>query len=586
MLDWAWRQLGPYHWRFVALALLSCAEVAFRVALPWPMKAVVDHVLGETMPPQWMIQAAGSGREAWLAFAVVAGMVVQVAHQAVLMAHTRVHTITGHLVTRDLRQRLFMHLQSLSLRHHSKLPVGEAVYRLQADAGFLEQLLLRGVLPLTFSAVTLAVMFGILLRINGLLALVSLSVVPFLFIWIRWSAGHLRSRAERTHALESRLTARLHESFAAIRLVKSFAREPYEGRRFAGAATDAMEARVMLTGREAWFSLVVGNLIVLGTSLVIFVGGLLVLRGELTVGTLLVALAYLGFVYGPLSGIANTTGTIQQALAAGRRVREAFGLAAEIEDGGMACPRLRGRVEFQHVNFAYDGRPILRDIHFTVEPGQMVALVGPSGSGKTTLVSLVPRFYEPDTGRVLVDGVDVSRYRVRALREQVAIVLQEAVVLAGSVRDNLRYGALDADDPSIERAAREAHAHDFITRLDRGYDTELAEAGTGLSGGEKQRLSIARALLKNAPVLILDEPTAALDAVSEHQVLTALDKLRQGRTTFVIAHRLSTVRVADRILVLEAGRIVAEGTHDVLLRSSELYRQLAAELTSPADRQE
>jgi ATP-binding cassette subfamily B protein/subfamily B ATP-binding cassette protein MsbA len=584
VLAWAWKHVGPYKWRIIALAALSCLEVAFRVALPWPMKAVVDHALGGMRPPRWMLAAAGDQREGWLVFAVLIGLAIQVAHQAVLMAHTRVHTVTGHLLVRDLRQRLFAHLQSLSLRQHSKLPVGEAIYRLQADAGFVEQLMLRGVLPLTFSAVTLIVMFGILVRINVLLAVVSLSVVPFLYLWIRWSAQRLRARAERTHALESRLTARLHESFSAIRLVKSFAREPYEGRRFAGAATDAMEARVMLSGREAWFSLVVGNLIVVGTSLVILVGGMLVLRGELTVGTLLVAMAYLGFVYGPLSGIANTTGTIQQALAAGRRVRDLFALSGEVEERGDACPRFEGHVEFQDVRFAYDGRPVLQDINLTVKPGELVALVGPSGSGKTTLVSLIPRFYEPDSGRILVDGVDIGKCRLRSLREQVAIVLQEVLVLAGSIRENLRYGELEADDAAIRAAARAAHAHEFIERLEKGYDTELAEAGTGLSGGEKQRLSIARAFLKNAPILILDEPTAALDTMSERQVFSAVGELRQGRTTFVIAHRLSTVRAADRIIVMDAGRIVGEGTHETLLQTSPLYRELSSQFTHPTDK--
>jgi ABC-type multidrug transport system fused ATPase/permease subunit len=567
------------------LAVLSCAEVALRVALPWPMKAVVDHALGSVPPPEWMAAAAGPGRAQWLGFAVLAGLALQAAHQAVLMGHTRVQTVLGHSVTRDLRQRLFSHLQALSLWHHSRMPVGDAVYRLQADAAFLEQLLLRGILPLTFSILTLVVMFGILLRIDVRLALVSLAVVPFLFVWIRWSAKRLRPRAERTHAAESRLTARLHESFAAIRLVKSFAREPYEGSRFAGAATDAMQARVLLSGREAWFSLVVGNLIVVGTSLVVFLGGLLVLREELTIGTLLIALAYLGFVYGPLSGIANTTGTIQQALSSGRRVRDAFGLVAEVGEGNGRCPVLRGRLEFQGVDFAYDGRPVLHDLTFRAEPGELLALVGPSGSGKTTLVSLIPRFYEPTRGRILIDGQDVSQFQLRRLREQVAIVQQEVIVLAGSVRENLRYGRLDAGDAEIEEAARAAHAHEFISKLERGYDTELAEAGAGLSGGERQRLSIARAFLKNAPILILDEPTAALDTVSEQQVFAAIKALRTGRTTLVIAHRLSTVREADRILVLDAGRIAAEGTHARLLESSELYRRLAAQLTHPRDRQ-
>jgi ABC-type multidrug transport system fused ATPase/permease subunit len=512
-------------------------------------------------------------------FAMLAGIALQAAHQGVLMGHTRVYTLTGHLLTRDLRQRLFLHLQALSLRHHARMPVGQSVYRLQADATYLDQLLMRGVMPLAFSALTLIVMFAILAGIDVQLALVSLSVVPFLYIWIRWSATRLRPRADRAQALESRLTARLQESFAAIRLVKSFAREPYEATRFENAATEAMEARVGLSGGEAWFSLIVGNLLVFGTSLVLFVGGMQVLAGRMTVGTLLIALAYLGFVYGPLSGIANTTGTIQQALASARRVRESFALAPEVDDGNAPSPRLHGRVEFDAVSFGYDERLVLHEISFSAEPGEFVALVGPSGSGKSTLVSLIPRFYEPKAGRILLDGHDSSRYRLRGLREQIAIVQQDVIVLAGSIRDNLRYGHLDADSSAVEQAAIRANAHDFIMRLDRGYDTELAETGSGLSGGERQRLSIARAFLKDAPILILDEPTAALDSVSEQQIFRAVEELRKGRTTFVIAHRLSTVCAADRILVLDHGRIVAEGTHRRLLESSDLYRRLAAQLS-------
>lgn len=574
-----WKNLAAYKWQLLLLIVLSLAEVLLRIGLPWPMQTVVDHALGSVPPPGWMQQIAGTAREGWLVFAVAAGIALQAAHQAVLMAHTRVHTLTGHLLTRDLRQRLFLHLQALTLRQHSRLPVGEAAYRLQSDAAFLDQLLVRGAFPLVFSALTLVVMFGVLVSIDRQLALVALVVVPFLFVWIRWSSRWIRPRAERTHALESRLTARLHESFAAIRLVKSYAREPYEGRRFEGAATEAMQARVVLSAREAWFSLVVGNLIALGTSLVLLVGGLQVLRGRLTVGTLLVALAYLGFVYGPLAGIAGTIATLQQALASGRRVREAFSLATEVDDGRITAP-LRGRIEFEDVAFAYDREPVLKGISFSAEPGELVALVGPSGSGKTTLVSLIPRFYDPVSGRITIDGLDSRSYRLSSLRHQIAIVQQEVIVLAGSIRENLRYGSLDADDAAIERAARAAHAHDFIMRQEHGYDTELAEAGVGLSGGEKQRLSIARAFLKNAPILILDEPTAALDTLSERLVFAAVEELRHNRTTFVIAHRLSTVRAADRILVLEAGRIVAEGTHETLLESSALYRELAAQLTN------
>jgi ABC-type multidrug transport system fused ATPase/permease subunit len=577
------RQLRPYRRRIAVLVALSCVEVALRVLLPWPMKAVVDHALGAEPPPDWLLALArvrAGDRQSLLVAIVVVGFLVQIAHQMVLMMHTRVYTVTAHRITRDLRQQLFAQLQGLALRHHSKTPIGESVYRLEADAGSLEHLLLRGFLPLTFSALTLIVMFAILVRINLSLALVSLSVVPFLFVWIRWSARRIRPRAEHTRRLESRMSARLYESFAAIRLIKSFAREPYEGQRFSGAAEEAMDARIKLSTREAIFSSVVGALTMVGSTSVILVGGLLVLNGRLSVGTLLVALAYLGFVYGPLSGIANTTGTIQEALVGLQRVRDSFRITPEISDraGGIVPVRLSGRVEFRHVFFAYDRKVVLEDISLVADPGELIALVGPSGSGKTTLLSLVPRFYDPSSGRVLIDGIDTYRYDLSALRRQVAIVQQESVVLSGSIRDNLRYGRLDADDADVEAAARAAHAHEFIEALPAGYDTTLGEAGAGLSGGQKQRLSIARAFLKDAPILLLDEPTAALDTISERLVFSALRDLRRGRTTFVIAHRLSTVRHADRIVVIDSGRIVAEGTHESLLLASVLYRRLAAQL--------
>lgn len=583
LLLWALGHTRPYRTRVALLAALSCAEVALRVLLPWPMKAVVDTALGSQPAPAWLAALPGviaSQRESLLVAIVVLGLLIQFGHQFVLMLHTRLYSETGHLITRDLRQRLFMHLQALSLRHHALTPVGESMYRLEADAASLEQLLLRGVLPFLFSALTLVVMFHILVQINRSLALVSLSVVPLMFVWIRFAGRRIRPGAERTRQLESRVSARMHESFAAIRLVKSFGREPYEGQRFSGAADEAMRARVGLSTREAVFSSVVAALTAVGTSSVVFTGGLLVLRGRITIGTVLVALAYLGFVYGPLSGLANTTGSIQQAVAGVRRVREIFGQAPELNnESGIAPKRLEGRIEFQNVSFGYDGAPVLHDVTFSAGPQEFIALVGPSGSGKTTLVSLIPRFYEPTRGRILIDGVEASRYRLRALREQVALVLQESIILSGSIRDNLRYGNLSASNADIEAAAEAANAHEFITQLPLGYDTELGEAGTGVSGGQKQRLSMARAFLKDAPILVLDEPTAALDTVSERLVLKALRRLRAGRTVFVIAHRLSTVREADRIIVLDRGQIVAIGTHETLLGDSDLYRRLARQLT-------
>jgi ATP-binding cassette, subfamily B, bacterial len=552
------------------------------VLLPWPMKAVVDNALGNGTMPTWLgwIPRSGDSAERLLLELVVAGFFVQVGHQGVLMLHSRLYSSTGHEITRDLRERLFAHIQGLSLRHHSKTPVGESVYRLESDTICLEKMLLGGVMPLVFSTLTLVVMFSVLMSVNVSLALVSLSVVPFLFVWIRWSARFIRPGAERTRMLESRMSARLHESFAAIRLIKSYGREPYEGRRFSGAATEAMQARVGLSSRQALFSSVVGALTVVGTSLVIYVGGLLVLRGRLTVGDLLVSLAYLGFVYGPLSGIANTSVTLQEAFASADRVRDVLQLSPEVHEppNAVAPGRLRGRIEYRDVSFAYDGRPILQNVSFVVEPGEFVAIVGPSGSGKTTLVSLLPHFYEATSGEVQIDGIDVRRYRLGTLRDQIALVLQDAVVLSGSISANLRYGNLAATNVQIEAAARAANAHEFISAMHEGYDTELGYAGSTLSGGQRQRLSMARAFLKNAPMLILDEPTAALDTMSERLVIDALRRLHSGRTTFVIAHRLSTVRDADKILVLDGGRLVAQGTHESLMQENDLYRSLAAQL--------
>jgi ABC-type multidrug transport system fused ATPase/permease subunit len=583
---WAADRLRPHRGPILALASLSGLEVLLRVLLPWPMKAIVDQALGSVPVSPWLRWLSGgtSNRMSLLVMLALIGIAIQFVHQLVLMTHTRQSAILGLRLTRTLREELFVHLQGLALRHHTKLPVGESVHRLEVDAGCLELWLLRGLFPMIFSAVTLVAMFAILAGIDGLLAVVSLSVVPLMLVWIRWAGARLRPDVEQARRLESRLTARLHESFAAIRLIKSFAREPYETRRVFGAADEAIRARVLLSTREAVFSLVIGSLTVVGSTLVIIVGGLLVIRGQLTVGTLLVALAYLGFVYGPLSGIANTTTTIHQALAGATRVREMLALTPEGHEEAAAnpAPVFQGAVRFEHVSFQYEHRAVLEDVDVEVRPGELLALVGPSGAGKTTLVSLIPRLYEPTVGRILIDGIDIVRVRLADLRRQIAIVQQDAPVMSGTVLDNLRYGRLDATRPEIEAAARAANADEFIERLDAGYETPLGEAGAGLSGGQRQRLSMARAFLKDAPILILDEPTAALDAISEEAVFTALRRLRAGRTTFVIAHRLSTIRDADRILVMDRGRVVDQGTHDTLLATSSLYRRLAARIAAAA----
>jgi ABC-type multidrug transport system fused ATPase/permease subunit len=587
---WLGHLLIPYRHEVALLATISAAEVTLRVTAPWAMKAAVDHVFVADRAPRWLVslahlvsaQTRWESRVSMLVAIVALGMLAHLAHQLVLLAHTRAHARLAQRMTRDMREHLFWHLQRLTLAHHANRPPGDAVYRITSDAGWLDQIVLRAAIPSVFSALTLLVMFAVLVRINGLLAFVSLAVVPGLYLSLRLHNQRMRGEAERVKALESRVVERAQESFATIRLVKSFAREPYERVRFAGVSQSALTARLALSGREARFSFVVGALTAAGTSLVLGVGGALVIDGTITLGTLLLVLAYLGFIYGPLTALANTGAVLREAVAAARRVRDILSVTPEAFDA-PAARRLAtssGAVRFENVSFAYaPGHPVVRHVSFTAAPGEFIAIVGPSGSGKTTLLSLLMRLFEPSHGRILIDGIDIATCSLRSVREHVAVVLQESILVSGSVRENLRYGRLDAVAAQIESAARAANAHEFILRLPHGYETDLGANGGRLSGGQRQRLSIARAFLKDAPVLILDEPTAALDTLSELQLVSAITRLRRSRTTFVIAHRLSTVRDADRIIVLDGGMVVDQGTHDELRRRCALYARLAGEFT-------
>ena len=586
LVPWTLSFLRPYRRRVALLALLALVEIALGALAPWPLKIVIDHVLlaqpFEWAPAARIMAALGDNRVQFLIVVVVAGVALQIANQFASMFHTQVQVDTGQRMVYDLRLKLFEHLQALGLHHHVTTNTGDAVYRLEADAYSIENLVMSGLFPLASSVITLAVMFAILAKMDLTIALLSLAVVPFLYAGLRYYTSTLSHREERVKELESRLVERLYETFAAMRLVKSYAREPFEKERFADAGGNVMRSRIAITWQESLFFVVVSSITILGTALVLTVGGMHVLDGGMTIGDLTIVIAYLGAVYGPLSSIAHTTGKVQGAVAGAKRVRAILAMPLESVDapGAIDAAGIRGDIRFERVSFSYpDGTQVLEDINFEARPGQMIAVVGLTGAGKTTLVSLIPRFYRATSGCVLIDGVDVQSYRVRSLRERIAIVLQDPVLFAGTIADNLRYGRLDATPEEIEKAARAAHAHDFIANLPKGYDTAIAEAGGGLSGGERQRLSVARAILKDAPILILDEPTSSLDAISEEIVFAALRRLRAGRTTIVIAHRLSTVRDADRILVLDGGRIAAQGTHEELLTTSRLYRRMCARLS-------
>jgi ABC-type multidrug transport system fused ATPase/permease subunit len=588
LLAWTLTFLWPYRRQAALLSVLLGVQIALGAAQPWPLKWIIDNVLDNAAHPfsepwrGWLESISGGNLVVVLILIVVGGVLLQVVNHFVTAYATQIQVDAGQRMVYDMRARLFEHLQALGLQHHITTNTGDAVYRIDVDSYSIENLVMSGLIPLATSIVSLVVMFVILVRLDVTVALLSLSIVPFLLLYMRSYTRTVASQMEHVKELESKLIERLYEVFSAIRLVKSFAREPHEKRRYTSFGHDVMNARIAITWRESLFWVVVSTITILGTALVLIVGGMQVLRGGMTVGELTVAIAYLGAVYGPLSTIAHTAGTLQGAVTGAKRVRAVLSLATESVDppDAVEAAGIRGEVTFEAVSFAYaDGTQVLHDISFTARPGEMIALVGLTGAGKTTLVSLIPRFYEPTVGRVLVDGRDVRGYRLRSLRERVAIVLQDPVLFAGTVAENLRYGRLDATDAEVEEAARAAHAHDFVSHLAKRYETPIAEAGGGLSGGERQRLSVARAILKNAPILILDEPTSSLDAISEEIVFAALRRLRAGRTTIVIAHRLSTVRDADRILVLDGGRIAAQGRHAELLQTSRLYRRMCARLS-------
>ncbi len=586
VVSWTLGFLRPYRGQAAAIFALSVLEIGLAALAPWPLKVIVDYVLGGLPLPAALADvtpsAIAGSAVAILVVVVLAGLLIQIANEVTRMVHTQMQVRVAQRVVYTLRGKLLTHLQALPLRHHLLTPTADSVYRLDADAHCVDDLIIGGAFPLTLATLNLTIMFAVLVYVDLTLALLSLVVAPFLYVSLRFYSRTMLDRAENVKALEATLIERAFEILSSVAAVKSFTRERHELARFSSSGDDTMRARLELTWQESLFSVVVTAITLAGTALVLIVGGLHVLNGTLTLGSLLVVIAYLAAVYDPISAIAHSTGSLQQAVASARRVRSIFALTPEVLDdpAGIDASDIAGHVRFDAVSFSYGERgQILDSISFQARPGEMVALVGLTGAGKTTIASLIPRFFEPGAGRVLIDDVDVSGYGLRSLREQIALVPQQPVLFTGTIADNIRYGRLDASDAEVEAAARGANLHDTVTRLPLGYESPVHEAGATLSGGERQRIGIARALLKAAPILILDEPTSAVDAISEGAIFDTLRRLRPHHTMLVIAHRLSTVRDATRILVLDGGRLIAQGPHDELISTCDLYRQMCARLS-------
>ncbi|HXJ34161.1 MAG TPA: ABC transporter ATP-binding protein [Candidatus Eisenbacteria bacterium] len=578
------RRLRPHRWLF-ASAVLQVLVIGFlELAKPWPLKIVVDNVLGGK--PLGIAAFDSLGRMTMLAVACVA-LIAVYALLGTLSVTSNYATISvGQRMVNDFRAELYAHLQRLSLAFHSRREVGDLLFRLTADTFAIQTLTMNGFFPILTSVVLLGGMLVVMLRLDWMMTLVALAIVPLLFVTIVTLSARINALATDARMKESALWAVAQRTIGAIRVIQAFTTEPSEHRRFVDTSSASLDANLRLYTFQSVYSAFVGILIAAGTAGVLWFGASHVMQGTLSIGDVLVFTSYLASLYAPINSLTQTWGLIQGARVGAERVFEILETAPDLLDGQRELRRadVQGRVRFEDVHFAYEAsRPVLRGVTFEVVPGSLVAVVGATGAGKTTLVGLIPRFYDVTSGRVRLDGVDVREFKLRSLRQQVGMVLQPPLVFPTSLRDNIAYGRPEASVEEVRQAAELAQLGEFIARLPQGIDTVIGEGGATLSSGEQLRVTIARALLRDAPLLILDEPTSALDVETEARVMAGLENLMTGRTTFVIAHRLSTVRRADVVLVLDQGQIAEQGSFAELVQRgghfARLYRtQFAGEV--------
>jgi ATP-binding cassette, subfamily B, bacterial len=563
----------PHLWSIGWILLQVLLMAGFELLKPWPLQVVIDNVLGSKPLP---IAGLSSSREGLLLLACMVIVFVHFGAGALTLLHNYTAIRIGQNMVNDLRSALYAHLQRSSLAFHGRQRVGDLLYRITADSFAVQTMIMNGALPILSALVLLAGMLVVLFPLNPVLTVLALTVVPILFALIAQFNRKIVDVATEVRATESRVYSLVQWSMSAIKLVQAFTKEEEEHRRFMGASQQSLRATLQLYSWQTLYSGTVNLVIAGGTALVVFAGARAVISGTLSVGQLIVFVSYLAQLYAPVNQITQSWGLIAGARAGARRIFEILDTEPELKDGTKSFPPrgARGEVAWSEVSFRYRAdAPVLSGIDLRVTAGTNIAIVGPTGAGKSTLLGLLPRFYDPISGSVTIDGIDVREYTLRSLRDQIAMVLQPPLLFPLSARDNIAYGRPGADDQAIEQAARAARIHDVIASLPEGYDTVLGESGASLSEGEKQRITIARALLRNAPILILDEPSSALDVQTEALVMAGIDRLMEGRTTFLIAHRLSTVRRCDSIVVLVGGVIVEQGTLPELLNRDGFFAE-------------
>jgi ATP-binding cassette, subfamily B, bacterial len=583
--------LKSHRWQ-VGLALAQVFLVAaFELLKPWPLQIIIDHVLGGKTSPADGPMGGGPVGGGLLGdlLSLPALTLLLLACAAIVLVHFGVGALTlwhnyttirvGQAMVNDLRGDLYAHLQRLSLGYHGRQRVGDLMYRITADSFAVQTMIMNGLLPILSALVLLGGMLLVLFPMDPLLTVLSLTIVPVLFALIAAFNRKIVTVATEVRDLESRVYSLVQWGMSAIKLVQAFTKEDEEHRRFMGASRESLRATLRLYNWQTLYSAAVNIVVAAGTAVVIYAGARAVLSGNLTVGQLIVFISYLAQLYQPINQITQSWGLIAAARVGATRVFEVLETEADLPSGTRQFPPggVRDGIAWRNVSFRYRPEtPVLNDIDLEIAAGSKIAIVGPTGAGKSTLLGLLPRFFDPTEGAVTIDSVDIREYTLDSLRRQIAMVLQPPLLFPLSVADNIAYGRPGADREAIENAARLARIHDTIARMPEGYETLLGEGGVALSEGEKQRITIARALLRDAPILILDEPTSALDVETEALVMEAIEKLMEGRTTFIIAHRLSTIRRCDRILVLRDGTIIESGGFGELLRRggtfAEYYR--------------
>ena len=566
----------------LVLAFLAVVgEAATDLLEPWPLKIVFDYVFGAKHLPAWMsglLSATfGLTKVDILHFAILAVIVIALAGALSAYAEKYLTTSVGQWVMHDLRRVLYHHIQRLSLAYHDHKPTGDLISTVTADIDSIQDFISQALLGIVVNVLTLVGMLLVMFYLNWRFTLIALSVTPFLFGVVYTYTRRIKQASRALRKKEGEVVSVVAEVLNSIRVVKAFAREDYEEARLAQQSLENVEIALRARSLKAKLAPVVQVIVAVGTCLVLWYGVNLVLTDQMTSGSLLVFLLYLGKMYKPMRDLSKMTDTLSKAAVGYERIHEVIETEDRIRNlpGAKKAPPFRGEVEFEHVYFGYDeGYRTLADINLHVEPGQLAALVGPTGAGKTTIASLIGRFYDPQKGVVRIDGQDVREYKIKSLRRQISFVLQETLLFRAPVWQNIAYGRPEASREEILRAAELANADEFIRKMPQQYDTMVGEKGVTLSGGQRQRIAIARAIIRNAPILVLDEPTSGLDAASEELVFEALTRLMTGRTTIVIAHRLATVRRADVIFVIENGTIAERGTHDALLAHGGLYSHL------------